>query len=265
VSKYELKTALGHGSRSTTWRAVCSTGGCHGQQVVLTSIAPPTHQREQVDLTNLLAIAQLWHPNLAKLLQVGRTGSDVYLVSEYIKGRSLQEMLQVYSECGQRMPQGLVLWALGISCEALAYLHEQGLFHGGVSARRVMLAESGWVKLRGAGIGRTGAELRIADELTEVGQRRDREAVAGILDQLVLGTEGQSPPVVRGLFDRRGAQPLRAIGQVLMEAARITSPAVVPPPSSHRADEIDPLGLPEPRPLPGSVQAWQTLSRSLVP
>lgn len=154
VSSYELQTALGRGSRSTTWRAACTTGGCHGQQVVLTSISPAAHHQhdhEPARLDNVLGIAQLWHPNLAKLLHVGRTGGQVYLVSEHIKGRSLQEVLQIYGECGQRMPQGLVLWALGITCAALAYLHERGLFHGGVSARKVMLAESGWVKLRARG------------------------------------------------------------------------------------------------------------------
>ena len=196
---YELEASLGSGPGSTIWRAVSTSGGCHGQKVVLTTVPAYTLEAEPIRLDNLLGVSELWHPSLAKTFNVGRHKGQVFIVEEYIKGASLREVAQ--GDHGQR-PQ--LLRVLGIACKALAYLHERGLFHGGLTSRRVMQTESGWIKLRGAGLTKLGSSRQIADEPAELGQGRDRRAVAEMIDELELTDDARAGRALRELQQQTG-------------------------------------------------------------
>jgi len=71
------------------------------------------------------AAAEVDHPNLARVLEVGEAGRRSYLVVRYVAGRSLAERLQ--AEGPLALP-GLLRLAAEVGA-GLDALHERGLVH----------------------------------------------------------------------------------------------------------------------------------------
>lgn len=75
----------------------------------------------------------------ARVLDAGLDGNDAYLVSEYIPGRSLLELVVEYG-----VATGPQLEALAIGmATGLASVHQAGLVHGSFGPQYVILAEDG--------------------------------------------------------------------------------------------------------------------------
>jgi hypothetical protein len=75
----------------------------------------------------------------ARVLDAGLDGSDAYLVSEYVPGRSL---LEVVAEYGVAAGPQLEALAIGMAT-GLASVHQAGLVHGSFGPQYVILAEDG--------------------------------------------------------------------------------------------------------------------------
>jgi serine/threonine protein kinase len=212
MNSYELDASIGNGPGSAVWRANSTSGGSYGQQVILTIVPAVTFKGAPIPLDNLLGIADLWHPNLAKIFNVGGSRGQVCLAEERIQGLSLHTLARPVLERGGSASRRRILRALGIACKALAYLHEHGLYHGGLNSKRVMLTESGWVKLRGAGLIKVGTAHRIAHvesaggaRQIEHGQARDRWAVVKMIEELALDEDPRAARALRDL--RRETRP----------------------------------------------------------
>jgi eukaryotic-like serine/threonine-protein kinase len=75
----------------------------------------------------------------ARVLDAGLDGSDAYLVSEYVPGRSLLELVAEYG-----VAAGPQLEALAIGMvTGLASVHQAGLVHGSFGPQYVILSENG--------------------------------------------------------------------------------------------------------------------------
>jgi len=75
----------------------------------------------------------------ARVLDAGLDGNDAYLVSEYVPGRSLLELVAEYG-----VATGPQLEALAIGmATGLASVHQAGLVHGSFGPQYVVLAENG--------------------------------------------------------------------------------------------------------------------------
>jgi eukaryotic-like serine/threonine-protein kinase len=75
----------------------------------------------------------------ARVLDAGLDGNDAYLVSEYVSGRSL---LEVVAEYGVAAGPQLEALAIGMAT-GLASVHQAGLVHGSFGPQYVILAEHG--------------------------------------------------------------------------------------------------------------------------
>ena len=101
-------------------------------------------------LAEARAVAALRHPALAEALEVVEEPPAVYLVSEAVRGRSLQALLL------EKRKLDLVTAAAVLKpvCEALAAAHDQNLAHRDLRPFNIVLADGGAVKLTGFGVGR---------------------------------------------------------------------------------------------------------------
>ncbi len=104
--------------------------------------------------------AQIAHPNVAQVIELGESGGTYFIAMEYVRGRSLREILKGLQAREEKMPP---LVAVAIMIGVLRGLHAahtlvddegnpRGCIHRDVSAENVLLSVDGTVKLVDFGI-----------------------------------------------------------------------------------------------------------------
>ncbi|HEV7553868.1 MAG TPA: protein kinase, partial [Kofleriaceae bacterium] len=195
--------------------------------------------------------AQLQHPNIAQVYDVGKLGDSYFFTMEYVHGDTVRGILQRAHELRRSPPLSCVLAIVAGAAAGLHHAHERigvdgrplGIVHRDVSPTNLMVGFDGSVKVVDFGV------AKVADRVNET----KSGAVKGKIGYL-------SPEQARGMrLDRRS--DLYALGIVMWEmltverlykrdsdfeamSAIITEPT--PPPSSRRRDvppELDRLVL----------------------
>lgn len=104
---------------------------------------------------DLRRAAHVSHPSVLPLREVGAHGDARYVVTDYVEGGSVADLLDV---CGGRLPPGI---AVAIALDALAGLeaihHAEGvtdLVHGRVSSKNLIVGLDGRTRVADLGLGR---------------------------------------------------------------------------------------------------------------
>ncbi|TBR20985.1 hypothetical protein EPO15_11460, partial [bacterium] len=95
-------------------------------------------------------VAALRHPNIVEIYSIVEDGSDVYLVFEYVTGKTVHDLTY---ERGA-LPAG---WAIGVIkavASALDYAHKRGVVHRDLKPSNIMVEEEGMVKVMDFGVAR---------------------------------------------------------------------------------------------------------------
>ena len=146
LGPYEILTPLGAGGMGEVYRARDTRLERTVAIKVLPqhlSASPEVRQRFEREAK---AIAQLSHPHICALYDVGREGDTEYLVMEYLEGETLSARLAK----GPLTPERVLNHAIEIS-DALDKAHRQGIVHRDLKPGNVMLTKSG-VKLLDFGL-----------------------------------------------------------------------------------------------------------------
>ncbi len=158
------------------------------------------------------AAAALSHPNAVAVFDQGADGETVYLVMEYVAGRTLRDVLRE----NRRLSPGQALTLLEPVLEALSAAHRAGLVHRDVKPENVLIADDGRVKVADFGLARAvsastltasqtvliGTVAYLAPELVTRGvadARADVYAAGVMLYELVTGEPpftGETPLAV---------------------------------------------------------------------
>src|SRR5437763_11461375 len=138
------------------------------------------------------AAARLSHPNAVQVHDWGSSDGSYFMVMEYVRGRTLREVLAARG----RLQPAQAAVVVGQLLAALEAAHASGLVHRDVKPENVLLTAAGDVKVTDFGISRmaeVGAPLGQKGVGVPVGQRR----VATSSD--LLGTASYvSPEQIRG-------------------------------------------------------------------
>lgn len=94
--------------------------------------------------------ARLIHPNIVNVYDVGRDEDFYYIIMEYVKGRTLKELI---SEDGSLDPMSAVIIAHGIA-SALKHAHSRGIIHCDIKPHNILLDENNSPKVADFGIAR---------------------------------------------------------------------------------------------------------------
>ncbi len=93
------------------------------------------------------AAAYLRHENLVSVIDYGQDEEGYFIVMEYVRGKTLRELLEV-----EPLPLEAALVVAYKVALGLAYCHQEGVVHRDVKPANILLSEEGEVKLTDFGI-----------------------------------------------------------------------------------------------------------------
>ncbi len=110
--------------------------------------------------------AQLTHPNIVQIFDLGKAGNSYYIAMEYVNGRDLRTLLRKVRECGHPFPEQVAAFVVMKVAAALDYAHrkrgfddrELKLVHRDISPQNVILSTEGAVKLVDFGIAKAASK-----------------------------------------------------------------------------------------------------------
>ncbi|MBS1766764.1 MAG: protein kinase [Acidobacteria bacterium] len=110
--------------------------------------------------------AQLTHPNIVQIFDLGKAGSSYYIAMEYVNGRDLRTLLRKAKEYGKPFPEAVAAFVTMKVASALDYAHrkrgfddrELKLVHRDVSPQNVLISTEGAVKLVDFGIAKAATK-----------------------------------------------------------------------------------------------------------
>jgi CheY-like chemotaxis protein len=110
--------------------------------------------------------AQLTHPNIVQIFDLGKSGTSYYIAMEYVNGRDLRTLLKKVREYGRPFPEQVAAFVVMKVAAALDYAHrkrgfddrELKLVHRDISPQNVILSVEGAVKLVDFGIAKAASK-----------------------------------------------------------------------------------------------------------
>lgn len=152
MSKYEIQAEIGRGGMGVVYRGYDTML----KRAVAIKVLPPTFSFDQEFVARFereaVLAANLHHPNIVTIHDVGEQDGFHYIVMEFLEGETLDQWLR---RNGAMSPQQ-ALAVLQQLASALDYAHNRGVVHRDVKPSNAMLTPDGQVKLMDFGLVRAG-------------------------------------------------------------------------------------------------------------
>lgn len=149
-NRYEILALIGGGGMSLVYQA---------KDIFLNRIVAVKVLREQFTGDNEFirrfrreaqAVASLSHPNIVSIYDVGQDKDIHYLVMEFIKGKTLKEIIDDQAP----LPLDETVDFVKQICDALEHAHENAIVHRDIKPHNIIVTRGGRVKVTDFGIAR---------------------------------------------------------------------------------------------------------------
>ena len=159
IDRFDLVARLGVGGFGTVWKA----RDRELDRIVAVKI-PRRGQLSSAEIEQFFrearSAAQLRHPNIVPVYEVGREGETLFIVSDFVRGVTLSDWLT-----GHRPGFREVALLSAIIANALEHAHEHGIVHRDLKPSNIMLDEVGQPHLMDFGLAkRATAEITMTVE-----------------------------------------------------------------------------------------------------
>jgi serine/threonine protein kinase len=145
IEGYQIDGVLGRGGMGVVYRAVqTSLGRRVALKMVLSEYALEDRARFQLEAET---VAQLHHPNIVQIYEIGEAAGRPYFTLEYIDGGSLEDKLG-----GKPMAWRAAAQLLAVLARAVHAAHLHGVVHRDLKPANVLLAKDGTPKVTDFGI-----------------------------------------------------------------------------------------------------------------
>jgi beta-lactam-binding protein with PASTA domain/tRNA A-37 threonylcarbamoyl transferase component Bud32 len=210
--RYQIDAFIARGGMATVYRAT----DLRLDRTVALKVMHP-HLATDPDFVSRFqreakAAARLTHPHVVGVFDQGIEGDQVYLAMEYVKGRTLRDVLNEY---GPLTPEQALVIVEPI-LEALNAAHAAGFVHRDIKPENILIADDGRVKVADFGLARAlttsdksqtqgvimGTVAYLAPEQVERGEadeRTDIYATGVVFFEMITGAvpyTGESPIAV---------------------------------------------------------------------
>ena len=165
LGKYTLEKKIGAGGMADVWLA-------HGPNGVCVLKCPHPHLCDNADFVRMFLdeaslLAQLHHPNIAQISDLGQVNGVYFLAMEYVAGFDLMSISLEHERHGELMGPELCARIVADAASALHYAHEAkgtnglplGIVHRDVTPHNILLSRQGVVKLIDFGVAKASSTM----------------------------------------------------------------------------------------------------------
>jgi serine/threonine-protein kinase len=149
IGKYVILDKIGAGSMGRVYRA---RHQLMGREVALKIIAPELSANSRVVARfqrEMKMVGRLDHPNVVRAFDADSLGSALYIVMEYVLGKSMGELFRARGP----LPALEVCRYAAEAARGLGHAHEQGIVHRDVKPSNVLVGEDRRVRVLDLGLG----------------------------------------------------------------------------------------------------------------
>jgi len=148
--QYEISRQIGQGGMGTVYEG---TDRSLGRRVAIKKMRDELRvnprERDRF-IIEAKTVASLHHPNIVDIYAIAEEGEDVYLVFEYVDGKTVHDLVQTKG----RLDAAEAVRVTRAMGEALTYAHSRGVIHRDMKPSNVMAAAGGQIKVMDFGIAR---------------------------------------------------------------------------------------------------------------
>lgn len=176
LGRYVLDRKLATGGMAEIWLAHQPGAAGFEKQCVIKRILPHLADDEKfvgMFLDEARLAANLSHPNIGQIFDLGEVDGSYYIAMEYIDGYDLERIIQRSVEVNQPVPAAIAARLVADACTALDYAHSwvdrtgehAGIVHRDISPQNILVSRQGVVKLVDFGV----AKARTSSQKTQTG------------------------------------------------------------------------------------------------
>jgi serine/threonine-protein kinase len=237
--RYQLGPRIGAGGMGEVFSGVDTS---LNRKVAFKKMLPQLagDQRERARfIAEARTVAALHHANIVDIFAIEEDGSDLYLVFEFVTGKTLQRIIKERGRIA--FPEALPL-VRSVS-SALTFAHAKGVVHRDLKPANVMIADDGGVKVMDFGLAQTV---------------KDASARLQMSGSIVGTPAYMAPEQAQGRFSQQS--DVYALAVTLYELLSGRLPFDGQNLAAKLSGEIPPLNVPH---LPSGVD--ETLAKAMSP
>lgn len=195
IGNYKIEEKIGEGGMGAVYRGVDTM---LDREVAIKALRPELASDNSIVerfRTEAVTLAKLNHPNIATLYALFRQGNELYMVLEFVPGKTLDTIIQGRGA----LPAAEAIPVFCQVLDGIDHAHDLGIVHRDIKPANMMLTERGTLKVLDFGI----ARLLGSSRMTRAG------SIVGTLEYM-------APEQIRGL-ETDGRSDIYALGILLYE------------------------------------------------
>lgn len=164
-NRYEIEEKIGEGGMSVVYKARCNKLNRYVAVKILKKELADNEDIVSKFKKEATAIATLSDTNIVNVLDVGSQDNINYIVMEYVKGKTLKEVI---NQLGMLNYETTINVGLQIA-KALDCAHKNNIIHRDVKPQNILVTEDGVIKVTDFGIAKSASSTTLTNTTTIMG------------------------------------------------------------------------------------------------